>query len=51
MPLYPVFVVELRSRTDRLKVLQAKMSEYLKRGTTGLACRSDIAADGSVRAR
>ncbi len=31
-PLCPDFVVELRSRTDRLKPLQAKMQEYLENG-------------------
>lgn len=31
-PLCPDFVVELRSRTDRLPVLQAKMQEYLDNG-------------------
>ncbi len=31
-PLCPDFVVELRSRTDRLKPLQAKMEEYLENG-------------------
>lgn len=31
-PLCPDFVVELRSRTDRLAVLQAKMQEYLANG-------------------
>lgn len=31
-PLCPDFVVELRSKTDRLKVLQAKMQEYLENG-------------------
>ena len=31
-PLCPDFVVELRSRTDRLAVLQAKMQEYLHNG-------------------
>jgi len=32
-PLCPDFVVELRARTDRLAVLQAKMQEYLDNGT------------------
>ncbi|NEQ46890.1 MAG: Uma2 family endonuclease [Leptolyngbya sp. SIOISBB] len=32
-PLCPDFIVELRSKTDRLKVLQAKMQEYLENGT------------------
>jgi Uma2 family endonuclease len=31
-PLCPDFVVELRSGTDRLKPLQAKMAEYLENG-------------------
>ncbi|MEM6714952.1 MAG: Uma2 family endonuclease [Cyanobacteria bacterium P01_D01_bin.6] len=31
-PLCPDFVVELRSKTDKLKVLQAKMQEYLANG-------------------
>jgi len=31
-PLCPDFVVELRSKTDRLKTLQAKMDEYLANG-------------------
>lgn len=31
-PLCPDFVVELRSKTDRLARLQAKMSEYLENG-------------------
>lgn len=31
-PLCPDFVMELRSKTDRLKVLQAKMQEYLENG-------------------
>ena len=31
-PLCPDFVVELRSRTDALKTLQAKMQEYLDNG-------------------
>lgn len=31
-PLCPEFVVELRSRTDRLKPLQAKMAEYVANG-------------------
>jgi Uma2 family endonuclease len=31
-PLCPDFVVELRSRTDRLKTLQRKMDEYLANG-------------------
>lgn len=32
-PLCPDFVIELRSTTDRLKDLQAKMEEYLANGT------------------
>lgn len=32
IPLCPDFVVELRSRTDRLKPLQAKMEEYIENG-------------------
>lgn len=31
-PLCPDFVVELRSKTDRLKTLQAKMEEYITTG-------------------
>jgi Uma2 family endonuclease len=31
-PLCPDFVIELRSRTDRLQPLQAKMQEYLESG-------------------
>jgi Uma2 family endonuclease len=31
-PICPDFVVELRSRTDRLKPLQAKMREYIENG-------------------
>jgi Uma2 family endonuclease len=31
-PLCPDFVIELRSRTDKLKPLQAKMQEYLDSG-------------------
>ncbi len=31
-PLAPDFVVELRSRTDDLKMLQAKMQEYIENG-------------------
>jgi Uma2 family endonuclease len=31
-PICPDFVIELRSRTDRLKPLQAKMQEYLSSG-------------------
>ena len=31
-PICPDFVIELRSRTDRLKPLQAKMQEYLASG-------------------
>ncbi len=31
-PLCPDFVVELRSRTDSLKTLQAKMQEYIENG-------------------
>ncbi len=31
-PIAPDFVLELRSRTDNLKTLQAKMQEYLDRG-------------------
>jgi Uma2 family endonuclease len=33
IPLCPDFVVELRSKTDSLKDLQAKMQEYLENGT------------------
>lgn len=33
VPLCPDFVIELRSKTDKLKVLQAKMQEYLDNGT------------------
>ena len=32
MPVCPDFVVELRSRSDRLSVLQAKMDEYMANG-------------------
>ena len=32
MPLCPDFVVELRSKSDNLKVLQEKMQEYLENG-------------------
>lgn len=32
IPLCPDFVVELRSKTDRLKTLQAKMQEYMDNG-------------------
>lgn len=32
LPLCPDFVVELRSPTDRLNVLQDKMREYLENG-------------------
>ena len=32
IPLCPDFVVELRSRSDRLSVLQAKMDEYMANG-------------------
>ncbi|MGL5080823.1 MAG: Uma2 family endonuclease [Microcoleaceae cyanobacterium] len=32
-PICPDFVVELRSPSDRLKVLQEKMQEYIKNGT------------------
>ena len=32
-PICPDFVVELRSETDRLKVLQDKMQEYIDNGT------------------
>ena len=32
IPLCPDFVVELRSRSDRLSVLQAKMGEYMANG-------------------
>jgi Uma2 family endonuclease len=31
-PLIPDFVIELRSKTDRLKPLQEKMQEYLENG-------------------
>ncbi|MFY9608473.1 MAG: Uma2 family endonuclease [Blastocatellia bacterium] len=31
-PLCPDFVIELRSRSDRLKTLQAKMEEYIENG-------------------
>jgi Uma2 family endonuclease len=31
-PVCPEFVVELRSKSDRLKVLQEKMSEYIENG-------------------
>jgi Uma2 family endonuclease len=34
VPICPDFVVELRSRTDRLPVLLEKMSEYLANGTS-----------------
>lgn len=33
VPLCPDFVIELRSKTDKLKDLQAKMQEYLGNGT------------------
>jgi Uma2 family endonuclease len=33
VPLCPDFVIELRSKTDKLKDLQAKMQEYLDNGT------------------
>ncbi len=33
MPLCPDFVLELRSRTDRLPKLQDKMAEYIANGT------------------
>lgn len=33
VPLCPDFVIELRSKTDKLKVLQAKIQEYLDNGT------------------
>ncbi len=33
-PLCPDFVVELRSPTDRIRVLQAKMEEYIANGAT-----------------
>lgn len=33
IPLCPEFVVELRSKTDTLKALQAKMQEYIDNGT------------------
>ena len=33
-PLCPDFVVELRSPTDNLKNLQAKMQEYIEQGAT-----------------
>lgn len=32
LPLCPDFVAELRSRTDRMEVLKAKMEEYIKCG-------------------
>ncbi len=32
LPLCPDFVVELRSRTDRLKTVKAKMEEYIENG-------------------
>lgn len=32
LPLCPAFVVELRSRTDRREVLQAKLVEYIENG-------------------
>ena len=31
-PLTPDFIIELRSKTDRLKTLQEKMQEYLDNG-------------------
>ena len=31
-PICPDFVIELRSKTDSLKVLQAKMREYIENG-------------------
>jgi len=33
LPLCPDFVIELRSKSDNLKVLQEKMQEYLENGT------------------
>ena len=33
LPISPDFVIELRSPTDQLKTLQAKMQEYLNNGT------------------
>ncbi len=33
LPLCPDFVIELRSKSDRLKPLQEKMQEYLENGT------------------
>lgn len=33
LPLCPEFVIELRSRTDRLKPLKTKMQEYIDNGT------------------
>ncbi len=33
VPLCPDFVIELRSKSDNLKVLQEKMQEYLENGT------------------
>ena len=33
LPLCPDFVIELRSPTDKLKTLQAKMQEYIENGT------------------
>lgn len=35
-PLCPDFVIELRSESDRLKPLQAKMQEYLDSGLTDI---------------
>ena len=34
LPLSPDFVVELRSETDSLKTLQAKMEEYMENGVS-----------------
>jgi Uma2 family endonuclease len=33
LPLSPLFVIELRSRTDRLETLRDKMQEYIDNGT------------------
>jgi Uma2 family endonuclease len=33
VPLCPDFVIELRSKSDNLKILQEKMQEYLENGT------------------
>ena len=48
IPICPDFVVELRSATDRLSVLQAKMEEYMANGARlgwlldGLECRAYV---------